>query len=143
MGNRVATFRLYPTSGPASYDSARAVAQGSPTVIFAVGVRATSSKGSIAMPAPLADVIEAISRERPTVLVSFGSPYLLSQTPSAHALLLAWTSNPHTELAAAEALAGAPITGRLPIDLPPSYHMGDGLQKPETGRSRPARGRGA
>jgi hypothetical protein len=129
-GHRVAGFRLYPTSGAASYDTARAVAGRNPTAVFSVAVRVASGSGSIAMPDPLATLIEESSQQRPTIVVSFGSPYLLSQAPNPQGLLLAWTQNPLTERAAALALSGAPISGRLPIDLPPGYRIGDGLLRP-------------
>ena len=129
-GHRVAGFRLYPMSGPASYDSARTVAARNRTVVFSVAVRVSSGSGSIAMPEPLATLIEESSQAQSTILVSFGSPYLLNQTPSPSGVLLAWAQNPLTERAAALALSGAPISGRLPIDLPPAYRIGDGLARP-------------
>jgi beta-N-acetylhexosaminidase len=131
-GHRVTSFRLFPVSGPASYDSARTVLERSPIAVFAVAVKVTSGSGSIAMPPALAALIETASQAQPTVLVSFGSPYLLSQSPSPQVFLLAWTSNQFTEEAAARALTGAAVTGRLPIDLPPGYRIGDGLALPST-----------
>ena len=131
---RTTSFRLYPTSGPASYDSARAVLAGAETALFSVAVRVASGAGTIAMPAALGELIETTSRAQPTALVSFGSPYLLGQAPHPGAYLLAWTANPATEDAVANALSGAAITGRLPIDLPPRYRIGDGLTLPATTR---------
>ena len=64
-----------------------------------------------------------------TVLVSFGSPYLLTSVPSASAYLLAWGGGEASQTAAADALLGAPITGRLPISLPPWHALGDGLDR--------------
>ena len=132
--HRVLTFRLYPTSGPASYDSARGVVARAETAVFSVAVRVASGSGTIAMPASLGELIESISRAQPTALVSFGSPYLLAQSPSPAGYLLAWTANPATEEAVANALSGAPITGRLPIELPPRYRIGDGMALPATTR---------
>ena len=74
-------------------------------------------------------IIEASSAERPTMLVSFGTPYLLSQVPLVPGYLIAWTDNPLTEEAVAAALTGAAITGRLPIELPPGYPLGWGVPK--------------
>jgi beta-N-acetylhexosaminidase len=129
-GHRVIRVaRLVPASGPASYDSARAALASAPTAVFAVAVRVSSARGSVAMPEALASLVEATARERPVILVSFGSPYLLTQTPSVASLLLAWTANPLAEDAAAAALAGAAISGTLPIDLPPYYGMGHGLAR--------------
>ena len=128
-GYPVTSFRLSAASGPASYDSAAAVARAAPLVLFAASVRVAAGKGAIALPDPVALLIETSARERPTGLVSFGTPYLLAQTPGVWAYLLAWTDNPLTEEAVAAALAGGGIGGRLPIDLPPGYSIGFGIQK--------------
>jgi beta-N-acetylhexosaminidase len=133
-GHRVTTFRLVPTSGPASYDSAAAILHSAPNAIFAVAVRVISGSGAISMPPRLTELIAASSAERPTILVSFGSPYLEQQTPSVQALLLAWTLNPLSEEAAAAALSGAAITGQLPITLAPDRSLGAGLQLGPTER---------
>jgi hypothetical protein len=79
----------------------------------------------------MAQLIESSSGDRPTGLISFGTPYLLAQTPHVAAYLLAWTDNPLTEEAVAAALTGAAITGRLPIPLPAGYPLGFGIQKPK------------
>lgn len=129
-GHGLTTFRLSPASGPASYDSATAVIDQAPMVMFAVAVRATAGRGSIGMPDALAGLIERSAGQRPTILASFGSPYLLSQTPSVGSYLLGWISTPPSEEAVAAALSGASITGKLPIELPPWYAIGAGLERP-------------
>jgi beta-N-acetylhexosaminidase len=129
-GYEVTSFRLSAASGPASYDSAAAVVGSGPLAVFATSIRVAAWKGAIALPDPLARLIESSSRDRPTALISFGTPYLLPQTPTVSTYLLAWTDNPLTEEAVAGALSGAPITGRLPIELPPWYPLGHGILKP-------------
>lgn len=126
-GHAVTTFRLSPASGPASYDSARAVLRAAPYQLFAVAVRARESAGTVAMPAPLGQLLEESGRR--ATLVSFGSPYLATQTPGIGGYLLAWTSNPFTERAVARAFAGAAVTGRLPVSIPPMFRVGDGLRR--------------
>jgi hypothetical protein len=78
----------------------------------------------------LRQLIENSAAERPTALVSFGTPYLLSATSRVSAYLLAWTANPLTEEAVAAALSGAAISGHLPISLPAGYPLGFGIMKP-------------
>jgi beta-glucosidase-like glycosyl hydrolase/CubicO group peptidase (beta-lactamase class C family) len=129
LGYPISSFRLYATSGPASYDSAATLIRAASLALFASSVRVVSARGSITIPAPFAALIDASARERPTGLISFGTPYLLSQAPNVSLYLLAWTDNPLTEEAAAGALTGAAITGRLPIELPPGYPWGWGIQK--------------
>ncbi len=128
-GYQLRTFRLGTASGPASYDSAAVVAAGAPLTVFVTSIRIADRRGPIGLPAPLAELIDRSSRERPTLLISLGTPYLIKQVPNVPGYLLGWTANPIVEDAVAAALAGAPITGRLPIDLPPGYVMGHGLVK--------------
>jgi beta-N-acetylhexosaminidase len=65
-----------------------------------------------------------------TVLVAFGSPYLLRQIPEAPTYLVAWGGYPVAQRAAALALlGGAPITGRLPITIPGHARFGEGLRR--------------
>jgi len=81
------------------------------------------------MPDSLAKLIVATEKQKPTVLASFGSPYLLAQLPGyTGGYLLAWSDAPSTERAVGRALsAGVPITGRLPITLAPQYPRGYGV----------------
>jgi hypothetical protein len=77
-------------------------------------------------------LIGATARDHPTMLVSFGSPYLLNQLPGfAGGFLLAWGDSPTAEGAVARALAGgAPISGVLPITLDASHPRGGGIRIP-------------
>ena len=128
-GVTVNAFRLLAESGAASYDSAAAILAGSPYAIFAVAVRAVAWRGSIGLPAPLVSLIDSAAARQPALLVSFGSPYVIMQSPSVGAYLVAWSSNPESERAAARALRGAPITGRLPISIPPDLPIWSGLTR--------------
>lgn len=131
-GDTVATFRLYPASGPASYDSARAVIAQVPRALYATGVRPIAWRGHVALPDSLAALIGRTARDHRTMLVSFGSPYLLSQLPGfAGGFLLAWGDSPAAEGAVARALTGgAPITGTLPITLDAAHPRGAGIRVP-------------
>jgi beta-N-acetylhexosaminidase len=124
-GHRVRVQRLFPASGPASYDSAAAAAAGSDVTLFAVAVRAREGAGTVSMPPALAEVIQNAGATG--LLVSFGSPYIISQVPSIASYLIAWTTTTHAERAVAEALHGSPITGRLPVEIPPYWSIGHGI----------------
>ena len=129
-GFSVTTFKLWPASGPASYDSAAsAITQGS-VALFAISDRPTDRRGNLGLPDSVTSLLFATARARPTILVSLGNPYLISDLPEVGSYLIGWRANPVTEEAAARALAGAaPITGHLPITIPPSYPRGWGLQR--------------
>src|SRR5213596_2152670 len=127
-GDTVDYFRLWPMSGVPSYDSARTVIARNPAVVFASGVRPISWRGNIALPDSLAQLITVTDSLMPTVLISFGSPYLLNQTTTVKSYLLAWSGVRASERAAARALLGlSPITGHLPIRIPPGYPVGFGI----------------
>jgi len=130
LGYPVSLFRIWPASGPASYDSAQALIRKNSATVFAVSVRATAWRGTIGVPDSVAALINRAARDKATVLVSLGSPYILAQTPGVGSYLIAWTDNPVTEWATARALTGtAEITGHLPISVPPWYVAGYGLQR--------------
>ncbi len=132
-GDTVDYFRLWPMSGPASYDSARTVLARNPVALFAANVKPISARGNIALPDSLAALITATDAARPTVVVSFGSPYLLDQTPSVRTYLIAWSGVRSSERAVARAVLGlSPIGGHLPIRLPPAYHIGWGVMVPDS-----------
>ena len=136
-GDTLSLFRLTPASGPASIDSALQLASRAPGVIAAAAVRASASRGTIALPEAIAALFSAIARERPTVLVSLGSPYIGAQVPPAGSYLIAWGANATTEWAVAGALTGSAITGRLPVRLPPATPLGSGLRRPALAQQAP------
>ena len=128
-GDTAQVFRLFPASGTLSYDSARTLIEHHDRVLFAVSVRVISGRGHIAMPDSLAILVVETAGNRPTVLASFGSPYLLSQIPQYDGgYLVAWSDVAATERAVALALAGgAEISGRLPISLSAMIVRGFGI----------------
>jgi beta-N-acetylhexosaminidase len=111
-------------------DSVLRIIDRSSTVIIAASVKATSGKGTIGLPVQAEQAIDTIAAHHATLLVSFGSPYLISQVPGVTSYMLAWTANPTSEAAVANALTGAAITGKSPILIPPSWPIGTGLQRP-------------
>jgi beta-N-acetylhexosaminidase len=132
-GDTVGFFRLWPSSGTASYDSARTLINRFPTIVFATNVRPISWKGNIALPDSLARLITVTDSLKPTVLVSLGSPYLLNQTPAVKSYAIAWSGARAAERASARALLGwSPIRGKLPIRIPPAYPIGYGIVKSDS-----------
>ncbi|HEX5004626.1 MAG TPA: glycoside hydrolase family 3 C-terminal domain-containing protein, partial [Gemmatimonadales bacterium] len=128
-GYAVTAFRLWPASGPASYDSARAVLAASPVALVAASIRVSAWSGTISLPPTVAELVNTTAAAQPTILVSFGSPYLLSQAPAVQGYLLAWAARPINERAVAAALTGREeISGRLPIGLDSTYTIGGGIR---------------
>lgn len=82
-------------------------------------------------PSPMIDLVRAVVDRNPkTIVVAFGNPYFFQQIPFAPAYLIAWGGFPPSQRAAARAIAGSiPISGRLPISIPPALRLGDGEQR--------------
>jgi hypothetical protein len=129
-GYPVTVFKLWPASGPASYDSAAAVIGRSSVTLFAAVDRPVPWRGTVGLPDAMMKLMDSTALARPTVLVSLGNPYLISSLPNVGSYLIGWRANTVTEQAVARALAGeTAITGTLPISIPPSYRRGWGVQR--------------
>ncbi|MGI8548250.1 MAG: glycoside hydrolase family 3 protein [Gemmatimonadaceae bacterium] len=91
---------------------------------------------SVSAPQAFADWMGQLSsRGRKVMVVAFGNPYLLQQIPGVPDYMVAWGGAPVSQEAAARALLGTiPITGHLPITIPPVARRGDGLTRAATGR---------
>jgi beta-N-acetylhexosaminidase len=103
-------------------------ARGVNTVIFAPFIRVVPGKPALSVAGPVAAAVRAIAAERPLIIVSFGSPYLLDLFADASAFVFAWGAWEPLQTAAARAITGrSAIGGRLPIPLPPHHALGDGV----------------
>jgi beta-N-acetylhexosaminidase len=82
-------------------------------------------------PEPIAQFMRALVQRHPrSIVIAFGNPYLLQQVPAASSYLIGWGGFPVSQTAAARAIIGnAPITGRLPISIPPLLHFGAGVDR--------------
>jgi beta-N-acetylhexosaminidase len=130
QGFAVTMARLWPASGAASYDSAAGAIARSQAAVFATADRPVAGRGTIGLPGALMALVGRTARAQRTVLVSLGNPYVIGGLPEVGSYLIGWRANAVTERAVARALAGAaPITGHLPIALPPRYPRGWGLQR--------------
>lgn len=71
-----------------------------------------------------------VQRGRKPIIVAFGNPYLLQQLPSVGTYVVAWGGFPVSQVAAARAILGtSPISGRLPISIPPYANRGAGEER--------------
>lgn len=76
-------------------------------------------------------VNRVMSLNKPTALISFSSPYIVSEVPNADVHMLAWSMAGSQPEAAASALFGASaIDGRLPITIPGLYQRDSGISIP-------------
>jgi CubicO group peptidase (beta-lactamase class C family) len=123
-------IRLDERSDSAAYAAARQVLERSVRVLVSAYVPPSAGSRRQALPAPFRLLVEQSAVTRPTLLISFGSPYLLTALPDVSAYLIAWGDREVSQRAALAALVGEQaIGGRLPIPLPPFYEVGDGLDR--------------
>jgi len=123
---------------PAELDALRAQADSVDVIIASAYVYPRDGRGSIGAGGGFPALIEQLAAAKKNLIaVSFGNPYLVSAYPSAPAYLLAWGGAPVSQRAAAAALLGtAPISGRLPISIPPYFKAGAGIDRATTSASK-------
>lgn len=131
---RTAPLGLEPDS--ADIQTARAIAAEGGVVVFALMVRPVAGRGSVMVDEQVARLVREVAAEQPTVVVAFGNPYLLQGFPSVGTYVLGWGAQDIMQRAVARALLGqAPVTGTLPVSIPPYHVVGDGLQFPVPGET--------
>lgn len=130
-GHHVEAVRVDERTAAAEYAALRARADSADVVLASAYVSPLEYRGSVGAGSDFTAFVEALARGgKSVVAVSFGSPYLLHQVPAVPAYLLGWGGAEVSQRAAARALLGqAPITGTLPISLPPFHARGAGLRR--------------
>ncbi|MFN2601507.1 MAG: glycoside hydrolase family 3 protein [Gemmatimonadaceae bacterium] len=100
-------------------------------VVASLYVSPREFSGSIGAQSGFSGFINALATAgKPLVAISFGSPYVLTSMPGVSSYLLAWGGAPISQRAAAAALLGKiPITGKLPVSLPPLHKIGEGIER--------------
>lgn len=122
--------RLDERSDSAAYARAAEAVSEADRVVVTAYVSAGAGSTESVLNESLRTLIEETTAAKPTVLLSFGNPYLLSAVPSVGSYLLAWGDRDRMQSAAVAALFGEEaIGGRLPIPLPPFHDFGEGLDR--------------
>jgi beta-N-acetylhexosaminidase len=131
LGFRVTTFRVDDRTPAEVYARMRAHTDSADVVLASAYVQPREHVGTVGARGGFPQFVETLAASGGRVVaVSFGSPYVIGFYPSAPAYLLAWGGAEVSQRAAARALAGqTPITGRLPVSVPPLFSRGDGLQR--------------
>ena len=129
---RLETARVGPETPWTVYDSLVHAARAVDAVVVGAHMPPRSGLGSLGVPAAFRAFVRRMHRAAgPRVaIVSFGSPYLLAALPGAGTYLVAWGGREVSQRAAARAVTGvAPVSGRLPVSIPPLHRAGDGLDR--------------
>jgi beta-N-acetylhexosaminidase len=129
---QIEVARVDHRTSSAEWAALRQEAESADLVIIAAAISPREFAGTVDLAGGIAGwVEELVAGDVPVIAVSFGNPYLLHSFPSVPAYLLAWGGADVSQQAAADAILGRiPITGRLPISLPPHHDQGDGIQRP-------------
>ena len=127
-GVRLRAEYVNPDDPGVNYARLLAAADSSDLVLLSSYLSPSYSSAAATAGVGVLDFMRAMSHRRTrTVLVNFGNPYLLQQVPDVATYVLAWGGFPISQRAAALALLGVnPITGRLPISIPPLLSLGAG-----------------
>lgn len=109
-----------PAFIPGAVENALRAADGADAVIVSYYLSGSSSTATLASPVGYPELIAGLQQRTPRfVLASFGTPYVLADA-NAPAYLVAWGPWAPQQHAAARALLGlAPITGAMPVSVPP------------------------
>jgi beta-glucosidase-like glycosyl hydrolase/CubicO group peptidase (beta-lactamase class C family) len=126
----VRTVNLDERSDGRAFAAAAEAMAGADRVLVSAYVSPGAGAGPDAVPDPLRELVAGSVAARPTVLVSFGNPYLLAAFPDVGSYLVAWGDREVSQNAALKALFGEEaVTGKLPIPLPPFHEIGEGLTR--------------
>jgi len=133
------TIRVDDRTTDADYAALGAQADSAALVVVSAYVSPREFAGTVGAQAAFSQFVEKSALSgKPIVVISFGSPYLLSAFPSVSSYLLAWGGSPVSQRAAALAVLGdREINGRLPISLPPALPFGAGIHRAQTRMSNP------
>ncbi len=134
---RAATLRIDDRTNEAEYAALSARVDSADLLLVSAYVSPREFSGTVGAQAGFSQFVERFALSgKPTIVISFGSPYLLSAFPSVSSYLLAWGGSPVSQRAAALAVLGErEINGRLPISLPPALPFGAGIHRASTGIS--------
>jgi beta-N-acetylhexosaminidase len=125
------TELVNPEDPSPNFSRLLALADSSDVAIVSSYLTTGSTVSTPSAPEPIAQFMRDLIQRHPrTVVVAFGNPYLLQQVPAASSYLVGWGGFPISQSAAGRALIGeAPISGRLPISIPPLLRFGTGLDR--------------
>lgn len=123
------TAPVDPRTPPAELEALIGRARSAEAILVSAFVRVRAYKGTAALPAELGGFMaRLVALGRPLVVVSFGSPYLVTQFPTVPAYLCAYGHSPLSQRAAMRAVYGEiETTGRLPVTIPGLFARGEGM----------------
>jgi beta-N-acetylhexosaminidase len=131
---RLSYERIDPHSNQEEYDTAMAAAARADRVILQLHFYTRSGQMTGFIPDSMRSLIKSvIASGVPTIGISFGNPYVVTDFPELEAYVCTYSSADVVTEAAAEVLfAEEAATGKLPITIPGVYSFGEGVEYPKT-----------
>jgi beta-N-acetylhexosaminidase len=126
----IKTISLNKRSSDKDYKKAMEIAKTSDIVLLPSYVKVRAYQGTVQMSEKQTKFIKSVLQlNKPSVIISFGNPYLLSLFPEAKTYLTAYGDAAVSQKAMIRAITGkTDITGSLPITIPETvFKKGDGL----------------
>lgn len=116
-------------TGQEELDAAYLKAAAADVVVVGVFSSLSAWKGNVGLDLRHQALIQTLAAlGKPTVVVSFGSPYLLRDFPNVSAYLCLYRNQPQTQETAARAIFGEiDVMGKLPVSLPGLFPAGYGV----------------
>jgi len=99
-------------------------------IIIGAFIQVRASKETVEMPEKQLKYIQKLYRlNKPVILVSFSSPYVITQMPETDAYMCTFSSTLHSQKAAAKGILGfVDINGKLPVTIPDYFNLGEGIR---------------
>jgi beta-glucosidase-like glycosyl hydrolase len=126
----VDVVNISPSSDPSTYEQLKQKSGNMDQVILSIYLRPElGTRVQDEISEPLIQFVESLqSAGKKVIVVSFGELEVLSYMPKLGTFMMAWSGQDVMQRAAAKAILGInPITGHLPINLPPFHNRGEGL----------------
>jgi CubicO group peptidase (beta-lactamase class C family) len=126
----VKNYRVNFSTNEKTYKNILADLENADLIIIPTYANVRSFSGSIELHEDQFDFIREILKiGKPTVTISFGNPFILSEVTSIPTYLTTYGDVPLSQTSALNAILGnIPITGKLPVALPnTNFKKGDGL----------------
>ncbi|MGB6648247.1 MAG: serine hydrolase, partial [Bacteroidota bacterium] len=130
--------RLTPTCNKQDLQTGLERVKNADLLLLALHVKVRTSSGRITLPDNLLRFVEAVRKTgKPTVVISFGTPYVVDHFPEAKAVLCSYGDAEVLVEATVEALYGeTPIRGLLPVSVSERYPFGSGIRLEATALRR-------
>jgi beta-N-acetylhexosaminidase len=127
--DRVDTYRLSPDADEDEFRRAFDAARHADVTVLPVFVKVRTSSGRITIPQNILPFLTQLERSGVrTIMVVFGTPYIVTAMPKAKAILCAYgDSEPLTEAAVNVLFGRRSATGTLPVTIPGVFPIGSGI----------------